>query len=110
MKHDVHTLIADGFSIVVNDGVFTPDPALTDSLYGIIRRLSDLQNKDVLDVGCGSGMLSLAAARRNARSVLAVDVSSAARENAQMSIRAAHLDSRIQVRESDVFSNISEKN
>lgn len=109
IKHDPHTLIVDGFSVVVHNGVFTPDPALTHSPYSIIHVLPDLHDKDVLDLGCGSGVLSLAAARRGASSVLAVDVSFAALENAQANIRTAQLDSRIQVKESDVFSNISEE-
>lgn len=61
------------------------------------------QGRDVLDVGCGSGVLSVAAAARSRR-VLAVDLNPAAvrctRENAA---RLGH--SNIEVREGDAFEH-----
>lgn len=52
----------------------------------------------VLDVGTGSGILALAAAKLGAASVLALDVSSVAVESAQANVRANGLDERIAVR------------
>jgi 2-polyprenyl-3-methyl-5-hydroxy-6-metoxy-1,4-benzoquinol methylase len=55
-------------------------------LRGVHRRL-DLKGKSVADVGTGSGILALAAARAGAASVLAVDINPnavlSAEENAQ---------------------------
>ncbi len=52
----------------------------------------------VLDVGAGSGILALAAAKLGAASVLALDVSSVAVEAAQANVRANGLDERVTVR------------
>src|SRR5579859_1165729 len=52
----------------------------------------------VLDVGTGSGILALAAARLGAASVLALDVSSVAVESAQANVRANGLADRITAR------------
>jgi ribosomal protein L11 methyltransferase len=52
----------------------------------------------VLDVGTGSGILALAAAKLGAASVLALDVSSVAVEAAQANVRANGLDERVSVR------------
>ncbi len=51
----------------------------------------------VLDVGTGSGILALAAAKLGAASVLALDVSTVAVEAAQANTRANHLEDRVTV-------------
>jgi ribosomal protein L11 methyltransferase len=44
------------------------------SLHEILRGRSDPALGDVLDIGCGSGILAIAAAKLGARSVMAVDI------------------------------------
>ena len=60
---------------------------------------SDLaRGKDVLDVGCGTGILSMIAARAGARAVCAVDGSPAIAEAARAIVEENSLGSVVQVR------------
>lgn len=64
-----------------------------------LRALEDLVQPgiDLLDLGCGSGILALAAARLGCRSVLALDVEPVAVEAARGNVRQNHLEQTIQV-------------
>ncbi len=65
---------AAGFQFVVRPTVFHPRFFLTSEYFaGFIDRL-DLKGKAVAEVGTGSGILSLAAARAGAERVVAVDI------------------------------------
>ncbi|MDP3986789.1 MAG: methyltransferase, partial [Nanoarchaeota archaeon] len=59
------------------------------------------KNKNVLDVGTGSGILAIAAKVAGAKSVLAVDIN----KEATNYVKAKGINSRV----SDLFSNIKEK-
>lgn len=87
-RRGTRTARAAGFRFVVRPTVFHPKIFLTSEFFaGFIDGL-DLNGKAVAEVGTGSGILSLAAARSGAASVLAVDINpnaaSAARENAEI--------------------------
>ncbi len=47
----------------------------------------DFTGKSVLDMGCGTAVLAILAAKKNAREVLAIDIEEVAVENAQENIR-----------------------
>jgi ribosomal protein L11 methyltransferase len=66
-----------------------------------IERL-DLDGRRVLDVGCGSGILSIAAGRLGAHSVLAVDVDPIAIEATRANARRNRLARRIRARAGSV--------
>jgi SAM-dependent methyltransferase len=70
------------FSIVLNPGVFSP----THTSRTLAEALEIGPDDTVIDVGCGSGVLSFVAARLGARHVIGCDISEeavhAARENA----------------------------
>ena len=70
-----------------------------------IEALADrglMHDASVLDVGCGSGILSLAAALLGARSVLGVDTDPLAVETTQRNASLNGLSDRIQVRQGSV--------
>jgi histone-arginine methyltransferase CARM1 len=67
----------------------------------IIGNPSNYKDKVVLDVGCGSGILSLFAAQAGARKVYAIEASNMA-ENARVLIKANGFSSIIEVIQSTV--------
>jgi methylase of polypeptide subunit release factors len=76
-----------GFRLTVRPTVFHPRYFLTSEFFAAYIARLDLSGKRVVDVGTGSGILALAAARAGAASVVALDINpNAARtasENAQ---------------------------
>src|SRR5215468_9217484 len=77
---------AAGFRLTVRPTVFHPRYFLTSEFFAKFLSGIDLVGKRVADVGTGSGILALAAARAGAASVVALDINPnaamAAAENA----------------------------
>ena len=87
-RRNIRTTSAAGFRLRVRPTVFHPRYFLSSEYFaGYIDGL-DFKGKSVADVGTGSGILALAAARAGAASVLAVDINPnavlSAQENAQL--------------------------
>jgi methylase of polypeptide subunit release factors len=93
---------AAGFRLRLRPTVFHPRYFLTSEYFaGFIDRL-DLRGKSVAEVGTGSGVLSLAAARAGAKLVVAIDIN----PNAALSASDnAHLN-RVEDRVVPVCSNL----
>jgi release factor glutamine methyltransferase len=72
-----------GLELDVPPTVFHPKIFLTSSFFAQFLQSLDLSGKSVVEVGCGSGILSLSAAKAGARSVLALDINPAAVEAAK---------------------------
>jgi len=86
---------AAGFSLVVRPTVFHPRWFVTSEFFaGFIGEL-DLQGKRVLDIGTGSGILALAAARGGASSVTAIDINPNAALNTAENARRNGLGNRV---------------
>ena len=79
---------AAGFRLIVPPTVFHPKLFLTSEFFARFTDGLELKGKSVADVGTGSGILALAAARAGAEHVVAVDINpyaaTAARENARL--------------------------
>ena len=86
-RGSTRTSRAAGFRLSVRPSVFPPRMFLSSEYFAEFIDGLDLKGKSVADVGTGSGILALAAARAGASSVLAVDINPnavlCARENAQ---------------------------
>src|SRR5215510_15826315 len=65
---------AAGFRLIVRPTVFHPRCFITSEFFASFIGRLDLSGKRVVDVGTGSGILALAAARAGAAHVTAVDV------------------------------------
>ena len=86
-RRSVRTIPAAGFRLSVPPTVFHPRFFLSSEYFAEFIDRLDLNGKSVADIGTGSGILALAAARAGATNVLALDINPnaarSARENAQ---------------------------
>jgi release factor glutamine methyltransferase len=87
-RRGIRTTRAAGFRLRVRPTVFHPRFFLSSEYFAEFIDGLDLEGKDVADVGTGSGILALAAARAGAAHVLALDINpnatQSALENAQL--------------------------
>ena len=97
-----------GLSLTVPPSVFHPKFYLSSRLFADHLRQADLEGKEVLEIGCGSGILSLIAARKGAR-VTAVDVNPRAVECTSHNARANHLEGNLRAYQSDLFDGLPPK-
>ncbi|MGE5196081.1 MAG: 50S ribosomal protein L11 methyltransferase [Anaerolineae bacterium] len=66
-----------------------------------------VKGKKVLDVGCGSGILSLAAALMGGSHVIGLDIDKEAVSHATRNVQMNHLEDRVQIVEAGLFSSTS---
>lgn len=104
LKTDSGTRI-DGFKLKILKGVFHPKFFFSSGYFYEFLNNKTLAGKNFLEIGCGSGILSLLALRKGAQ-VTAVDVDPKAvantRLNVQKNFRGGKAD--VRVLQSDVFS------
>lgn len=86
---------AAGFRLAVPPTVFHPRIFLTSEFFAAFIGQLDLTGQRVADVGTGSGILALAAARAGATSVVAIDVNPNAARAAADNARTNGLGDRI---------------
>ena len=87
-----------GLPFKVTRDVLIPRPETEHLVEKVIEAAQGFTRPHIVDVGTGSGILALAAAKLGAASVLALDVSSVAVEAAQANAQANVLAGRITVR------------
>ncbi len=94
-RGDTTTTSAAGFRLMVRPTVFHPRYFITSQFFASFIGQHDLSGKRVADIGTGSGILALAAARAGANSVVAIDVNPAAARNAAENARMNGFDGRV---------------
>lgn len=99
--HEVHV---HGIPLIVDPGVFSPRFSLSGS--ALIERWTIPKGARVLDVGCGSGLLSVAALRAGASYVVAVDINPQACQNTRSNLMRNGFDGRFDVVRSDCYSGV----
>ena len=98
---------AAGFRLIVRPTVFHPRYFLSSECFAEFISRLDLRAKRVVDVGTGSGILALAAARAGAREVIATDVNPNAVLTTADNARSNGLGDRVTVLCSDLLSALA---
>jgi release factor glutamine methyltransferase len=90
--------------LVIEPGIFHPGLFYSSKfLAGFVQQL-ELKEKRLLDMGCGSGLLSLVAAQKGAK-VVSVDLNDLALKNTVSNAQSNNLD--LKAIKSDVFEQVS---
>lgn len=91
-------------ALIVPPSVFHPGIFITSRIFSAFLRSLDLTGKAVVEIGTGSGVLALSAARAGARSVLALDINPAAVRAAEGNAALNGLSGIVSARVSDLLS------
>jgi HemK-related putative methylase len=95
-----------GFELTVGPTVFDPRYFLTSEFFAEFILSLELSGKRVADVGTGSGILALAAAKAGAAKVVATDINPNAVATTVENARANSLDDRVQAVSGDLLAPI----
>jgi HemK-like putative methylase len=91
--------------IELAEEVFAPTTTTT----MLIRHMGDVTGRKVLDLGCGSGVIGVAAAILGAAKVVAVDVMQEAVALARRNVERNGVADRVDVRHSDLFATLGDE-
>ena len=96
-----------GRTFKVIEGVLIPRQDTEISVEKILNIIENNQINNMLEIGCGTGIVSISVDLESSVDVTAVDISEKALENTR--INKEKLNSKIKIINSDLFSNINEK-
>jgi release factor glutamine methyltransferase len=105
-RHSTRSVQAAGFRLAIYPSVFHPKLFLTSEFFARFLSTIDLEGKEVADVGTGTGILALAAARAGAKAV-ALDINPMAVNAAADNARANGLGDRVIAVRSDLMSTLA---
>jgi methylase of polypeptide subunit release factors len=94
-RRSTRSVRAAGFRLTVRPTVFHPRFFISSECFAAFIGTLDLEGTRVLDIGTGSGILALAAARAGAANVTALDINPHAALNAAENARANGLGDRV---------------
>jgi release factor glutamine methyltransferase len=94
-----------GLHLEIPPTVFDPSYYFSSRVFGKYIQGLKLHGKSVLDMGCGSGILSLVAARNGAM-VIAVDKNPRAADASRCNAERNNLEQRVCAFQSDLFANL----
>jgi release factor glutamine methyltransferase len=105
-RRSTRSVRAAGFRLAIYPSVFHPKLFLTSEFFARFLATVDLEDKHVADVGTGTGILALAAARAGAK-VVALDINPMAVDAAADNARANGLGDRVTALRSDLMSALA---
>ena len=94
-RRDIRVTQAAGFRLTVRPTVFHPRYFISSERFAEFIGTLDLSGKHVVDIGTGTGILALAAARAGAENVLATDINPNAALSANENAQANGLGGRV---------------
>ncbi len=100
------TFVHDNLKLKVKAGIFHPGLFFSSKLFRDFIKTLPLANRKILDVGCGSGILSLTAAEMGGR-VTAVDINPSAVENTRQNAARNRLP--LTCFQSDLFHRVRDR-
>jgi methylase of polypeptide subunit release factors len=101
------TARAGGFRLTVAPTVFHPHYFISSEIFANFIDRLDLSGKTVADVGTGTGILALAAARAGARTVIATDINPNASISTAENAKANGLGGRVKALGCDLLAAIA---
>lgn len=99
--------VINGYEIIINQNVFDPGLFPGGDLFG--KMLPIKKGTRFLEVGCGTGIVSLVAAERGASNILCLDISEDAVNNTKENAARHGYSDVIKTRVSDVFDALKEE-
>jgi methylase of polypeptide subunit release factors len=108
-RQSIRSTRAAGFRLTVRPTVFHPRFFISSEAFAAFIDGLDLSGKRVLDVGTGTGVLALAAARAGAANVIAADINPNAALNAAENARANGLGDRVSAVCSDLLAALASR-
>ncbi len=111
-RYEVNINFGDNLTLnnfVVYKNVLRPEKMVALNLARYIFINGGLENKTVIDIGCGSGIQGIVTGSLGAKKIILSDISKCALENTKENIYKFNLHKKAIVLESNLFQNISDK-
>ena len=106
LNHDRHELKFGDTVIIVENGVFTPDPEITYSTSMVLDNIPSLDGMRVIDIGTGTGVIAIKAVMRGAKEAFATDISDVAIENAIANVKKNNVGDKVKVIKTSLLNGI----
>ena len=79
------------------------------SIKALEKQLKTFNQKDVMDIGCGSGILSIVAEKLGAKRVLGIDIDNVAVNVATENVKINNSEKKVKIIKGDLLNGISKK-
>lgn len=106
INHPDYEVSIKEMNLLVKDGVFTPDSAITNSSSIILNNLPNVKGKESLDVGSGTGVIGLYCGLKGAKKIVLIDIDDKALQNTRENVTRYKLRGKIDIFKSDLFKNV----
>jgi release factor glutamine methyltransferase len=100
------TMVA-GKEFKINSGVFSPKYFNDTEIFAL--HLPIVKDEEMLEIGPGSGIISIIAAYQGVKKVVAIDINPKAVINTQQNIEKHHMQYKVEVRHGDLFGPLSKE-